>query len=47
LRETVADTWAWVHAVDAAGASPEPRPGMGVDPDKETAALAAWATREQ
>lgn len=47
LRETVADTWAWVQQVDADGTAPEPRPGMGVDPDKEAAALAAWAAREQ
>jgi nucleoside-diphosphate-sugar epimerase len=47
LRETVADTWAWVQQVDADGTAPEPRPGMGVEPDKEAAALAAWAARDQ
>jgi nucleoside-diphosphate-sugar epimerase len=47
LRDTVADTWAWVQQIDRDGTAPEPRPGMGVDPDKEQAALAAWAAREQ
>jgi 2'-hydroxyisoflavone reductase len=42
LHETVADAWAWVQQVDAAGTAPEPRPGIGLDPAKETAALAAW-----
>jgi len=43
LHETVADTWDWVRSVDASGAVPEPRPGIGLDPAKEAAALAAWA----
>lgn len=42
LHETVADTWAWVSAIDAAGTAPEPRPGIGLDPGKEAAALAVW-----
>jgi hypothetical protein len=45
LHETVADTWDWVREVDAAGTAPEPRPGMGIDPDTEAEALAAWAAR--
>jgi nucleoside-diphosphate-sugar epimerase len=45
LHETVADTWDWVRSVDASGAVPEPRPGIGLDPAKEAEALAAW--REQ
>jgi hypothetical protein len=45
LRETVADAWDWVQEVDAAGTAPEARPGMGIDPDKEAEALAAWAAR--
>ena len=47
LRETVSDTWDWVRGIDAGGATPEPRAGIGVEPDKEAATLAAWATREQ
>jgi nucleoside-diphosphate-sugar epimerase len=43
LRETVADSWAWVQEVDSAAGGPEPRPGIGLDPAKEAAALAAWA----
>jgi nucleoside-diphosphate-sugar epimerase len=46
LRETVADTWDWVRSVDASGAVPEPRPGIGLDPVKEAAALAAWTAPE-
>jgi 2'-hydroxyisoflavone reductase len=42
LHETVADTWAWVREVDEAGTAPEARPGIGLDPAKEAAALAAW-----
>jgi len=42
LRETVADTWEWVSSVDRSGAVPEPRPGIGLDPEKEAAALRRW-----
>ena len=42
LHDTVADTWAWVQEVDSSGAVPEPRPGIGLDPGKEAAALAVW-----
>ncbi len=42
LHETVADTWAWVRSVDGSGEAPEPRPGIGLDPDKEAAALERW-----
>ncbi len=45
LEQTVADAWDWLREVDAAGAAPDPRPGMGIDPDKEAEALAAWAVR--
>ena len=45
LEQTVADTWEWVRTDDATGTAPEPRPGMGIDPDKESEALAAWAAR--
>jgi len=45
LHETVADSWTWVREVDSSGTAPDPRPGMGIDPDKEAEALAAWAER--
>lgn len=45
LRETVADAWAWVQDVDTSGTAPHPRAAMGLDHDKEQAALAAWASR--
>ena len=45
LHETVADTWDWVRSVDATGAVPEPRPGIGLDPAKEAGALAAWTAQ--
>ena len=45
LHETVADTWDWVRSVDATDDVPEPRPGIGLDPAKEAAALAAWRAR--
>ncbi len=45
LHETVADAWDWVREVDAAGTAPQARAGMGIDPDKEAEALAAWAAR--
>jgi nucleoside-diphosphate-sugar epimerase len=46
LRETVADTWDWVRTVDGSGDVPEPRPDIGLDPDKEAAALARWRAGE-
>lgn len=46
LRETVADTWAWVQEVDAAGAAPEARPGIGLDAGKERAALDVWRSSQ-
>ena len=45
LRETVADAWDWVRSVDESGAAPEPRPGIGLDPAKEVAALERWRTQ--
>jgi len=42
LPETVADTWEWVRSVDASGAVAEPRPDIGLDPEKEAAALQRW-----
>ena len=42
LLETVADTWEWVRSVDASGAVAEPRPDIGLDPEKEAAALQRW-----
>jgi len=47
LRETVADTWAWVQQVDSSGAVPEPRPGIGLDAGKEAAALAVWTAGQE
>jgi 2'-hydroxyisoflavone reductase len=47
VRETVADTWAWMRSVDWAP-QPPPREGLpahGIDPAKEAAILAAWRTR--
>ncbi len=46
LRDTVGDAWAWVSETDASGAVPEPRPGIGLDPVKEEAALAAWESAQ-
>jgi 2'-hydroxyisoflavone reductase len=47
VRDTVADTWAWMQA---GGAPPEHPPhahlsGHGIDPDKEAKILAAWHNR--
>ena len=45
LRETIADTWAWLRALPG-GRLPEPPPGRpkhGVDPEREAAALALAA----
>ena len=48
VRETVADTWAWLQA---GGSVPERRRrattcyGNGIDPAKEAAVLAAWHAR--
>lgn len=47
LEETVADCWAWVQEVDAAGTAPPPRDDIGLDPAKEAALLAAWDERGQ
>ncbi len=45
LRETVADCWAWVQEVDAAGTAPLPRDDIGMDPAREADLLAHWAAR--
>jgi 2'-hydroxyisoflavone reductase len=47
VRETVADTWAWMAA---GGRPPTQAPrdylsGHGIDPDKERRILAAWHAR--
>jgi nucleoside-diphosphate-sugar epimerase len=47
VRESVADCWAWVQEVDAAGTAPPPRDDIGMDPAKEQAVLAAWDARGQ
>jgi len=38
----VADCWAWVQEVDAAGAAPPPRDGIGMDPARERELLDRW-----
>lgn len=45
LRQTVADCWAWVQEVDAAGTAPPPRDDIGMDPAREADLLARWAAR--
>ena len=47
LRDTVADAWTWVQAVDRGEDTPAPAPrgGTGLDPAKEDAVLAAWDAR--
>ncbi|MBI1377714.1 MAG: reductase [Frankiales bacterium] len=45
LAETVDDCWSWVQAVDRDGTAPPPRDGIGIDPAREAALLAAWAAR--
>jgi len=45
VRDSVADCWAWVQEVDAAGTAPPPRDDIGMDPTKEQAVLDAWASR--
>jgi nucleoside-diphosphate-sugar epimerase len=49
LRETVADTWAWVQRVDAGLETPAPAPraGAGLDREREDAVLAAWDSRPE
>jgi nucleoside-diphosphate-sugar epimerase len=42
IEETVRDTWAWVQEVDASGAAPEDRPGVGLAPDREAELLSLW-----
>ncbi len=44
LHDTVADAWAWVRTVDAAGTAPHPRGATGLDPEKESELLARWTT---
>jgi len=51
LRETVADTWAWLEPLLRSGQGAPPLPDRdyvkanGIDPDKEARILAAWHTR--
>jgi nucleoside-diphosphate-sugar epimerase len=45
LRETVADCWAWVREVDAAGTTPPPRADIGLDPAREIELLDRWSPR--
>jgi 2'-hydroxyisoflavone reductase len=48
VRETVADTWAWLVAEGVPGELPSYRgntPGKGIDPEKERQLLADWAAR--
>jgi nucleoside-diphosphate-sugar epimerase len=45
LADTVADTWEWLGSGDA-GVGHERAAEQGIDPAKEAAILAAWATRE-
>ena len=42
VTETVADTWSWLSALDGVAPLRDDRPGPGLDPDRERAALAAW-----
>jgi nucleoside-diphosphate-sugar epimerase len=41
LRETVADTWHWMHSGEA-GVANERAAEQGIEPEKETAILAKW-----
>jgi 2'-hydroxyisoflavone reductase len=46
VADTVRDTWAWMEAEDVQGDGPGGQfRNNGIDPDKERAILAAWATR--
>ena len=47
VRETVADTWAWLQADGAAARPPEHAQAMthGIDPAKEARILSAWHAR--
>jgi len=42
IEETVRDTWAWVHEVDASGTAPDDRPGVGLAPEREAELLSLW-----
>ena len=42
VAETVADCWAWVQEVDAAGTAPPPRDAIGMDPAREGELLDRW-----
>jgi 2'-hydroxyisoflavone reductase len=44
VRDTVADTWAWLSMSGPAPQRPD-RPQHGIDPDKEQRILAAWDAR--
>lgn len=41
IRETVADTWAWLRSLDAPPAPPRDRPPVGLDPAVEARVLAS------
>jgi 2'-hydroxyisoflavone reductase len=44
VRDTVADTWAWLSMSGPAPQRPD-RPQHGIDPEKERSILAAWDSR--
>ncbi len=45
VAETVADCWAWVQEVDAAGIASPRREGIGLDPTRETELLSLWRSQ--
>lgn len=45
VQETVADTWSWLSALDGVDPLREDRPRLGLDPERERAALTAWHSR--
>lgn len=44
IRESLADTWAWLSTLDRVPTRPD-RPSAGMAPDKERRVLAAWHAR--
>jgi 2'-hydroxyisoflavone reductase len=45
VSETVADTWAWMSALEGPPPLGEDLPRPGLDPARERAVLDAWHTR--